>query len=100
MYLLRVISVISAFLPVQSPCFFDVRIRIPPYNGGGGEHLLMQFCVLRLYIYLCITFTAPPNSIVCCESCVINKSLSCDLLIMIGRVFPNLSNSCVTTGSR
>ena len=49
MYLLRVISVISAFLPVQSPCFFDVRIRIPPYNGGGGgEHLLMQFCILRL----------------------------------------------------
>ena len=53
MYLLRVISVISAFLPVQSPCFFDVRVRIPPYNGGGGALIdaVLYSQVIDLLVY-------------------------------------------------
>ena len=81
--------------------FFNGRVWIPPYNGSGALIDAVPYYWFFLLFLRLSPIQDKPNPISSwLNPIVFNKSLSCDFVITIGRVSPNVSNCCVTAGSK
>ena len=81
--------------------FFNGRVWIPTYNKSGALIDVVPYYWFFLLFLQLSPIQGKPNPISSwLNPIVFNKSLSCGFVIKICRVSPNVSNCCVSAGSK